>query len=138
MNDFTTLPETWKSALNVSERMAECLAEVAGSSTAYVASGGGLAVARIAADLHVQRFYSSAVAISPLELRNFGLGSIESCVIFTARARHSDSSLAVAEAMRIRVKNLWVVTLLEEKDIPEDLPCNQFNFIILCSFGRGT
>ena len=121
MNNLATLPEIWKSALSASEGMAECLAEVTGSSTAYVASGGGLAVARIAADLHVQRLYSSAVAISPLELRNFGLGSIESCVIFTARARHSDSSLAVAEATRIRVKNLWVVTLLEERDIPEDL-----------------
>jgi len=121
MSNLTTLPEIWKSALSVSGRMAECLVEVAGSSTAYVASGGGLAVARIAADLHVQRLHSPAVAISPLELRNFGLGSIESCVIFTARARHSDSSLAVAEAARIRVKNLWVVTLLEEKDISEDL-----------------
>jgi fructoselysine-6-P-deglycase FrlB-like protein len=130
MSDFTTLPymkeltslaETWKSTLNASERMSDCLAEVAGSSTAYVASGGGLAVAQIAADLHVQRFSSLAIAISPLELSNFGHGSIKSCVIFTARARHFDSSLAVAEATRIRVKNLWVVTLLEKKDIPEDL-----------------
>jgi len=121
MCNFTALSETWKNALNVNEKMTDCLAEIAGNSTVYVASGGGLAVARIAADLHVQRFYSSAMAISPLELRSFGPGSIESCVIFTARARHYDSSLAVAEAARIRVKNLWVVTLLEEKDIPEDL-----------------
>lgn len=130
MNDFTTLPymkelaslnETWKSALSTSEKMADCLVEVMGGATAYVASGGGLAVARIAADLHIQRFCSPAIAISPLELRNFGPCSIESCVIFTARARHSDSSLAVAEAARICVKNIWVITLLEKKDIPEDL-----------------
>jgi len=121
MKELTSLVETWKSALSVFERMSDCLAEIAGGSTVYVASGGGLAVAQIAADLHVQRFCSPAAAISPLELCNFGSGSIESCVIFTARARHSDSSLATAEAGRIRVKNLWIVTLLEEKDIPEDL-----------------
>jgi len=130
MNNFSTLPymkeldslvETWKSALSAFEKMADCLEEIAGSSTAYVASGGGLAVAQIAADLHIQRLGSPATAISPLGLSNFGPGSIESCVIFTARARHFDASLAVAEAARMCVKNLWVITLLEEKDIPENL-----------------
>ena len=130
MSDITTLPymeqlaglaETWKCALSASEKMADCLAEFAGGLTAYVAAGGGLVVAHIAADLHVQRLCSPAVAISPLGLGNFGSGSIESCVIFTARARHFDVSLAVAEAARIRVKNLWLITLLDEKEITEDL-----------------
>jgi len=130
MSDLTTLPyikelaglaETWKSALAATERMTDCLAEASRGSTAYVASGGGLAAAQIAADLHVQRLFSPAVAISPLELSNFGPGSIDSCVIFTARARHFDSAFAAAEAVRIRVKNLWVITLLEEKDVPEEL-----------------
>ena len=121
MKELAGLVQTWKSALSAFERMADCLEEVAGSSTAYIAAGGGLAVAQIAADLHVQRLCSPATAISPLGLSNFGPGSIESCVVFTARARHFDASLAVAEAARICVKNLWVITLLEEKDIPEDL-----------------
>jgi len=121
MKELDGLVGTWKTALGAFCKISDCLAEVSGGSTAYVASGGGLAVAQIAADLHLQRFCSPAVAVSPLGLGNFGPGSIESCVIFTARARHSDSSLAATEAARIRVKNLWVVTMLEEGDIPEEL-----------------
>ena len=130
MSDFTMFPyikelsnltETWKNAIKTSERMVDCLSEIAGGSTVYTASGGGLAVAHIAADLHNQRLFSPAAAITPLDLSNYCPGSIESCVIITARARHSDSSLAVAEATRIRVKNLWVITLLDEIDIPEDI-----------------
>ena len=63
--------------------------------TVYVGSGGALAVARLAADLHVRSTGQLAVAMTPLEAATATVSPDTGLVLFSARGRNPDAALAV-------------------------------------------
>lgn len=120
--EILSLARTWESVRSSSvSSLSSCVEAVAGTSTAYVASGGALAVAQLASDLHSERLGALSRAVTPLALAGFGPGSIQSCVIFSARARHQDVAFAVEQADRLDVDRVFMVTMLRADEVPQPI-----------------
>lgn len=116
--EIGSLSSTWERVRSEQiEPLLSCVEAVAGTPTAYVASGGAFAVAQLASDLHSDRLGGLSRAVTPLTLAGLGPGSIQSCVIFSARARHQDVAFAVEQADRLDVDQVFMVTLLGEHEI---------------------
>lgn len=86
----------------------------------YVGSGGALAVAQLAADLHEAQGHSLARAATPLELMGAASVHEAAVMIFTASGRHPDASAAVAAASRAHAEPLVVVTQRPRAQLPPD------------------
>lgn len=120
--EIHSLSATWRTVrLESVDTLLQCIEAVAGTSTAYVASGGALAVAHLASDLHSDRLGALSRAVTPLALAGLGSGAIQSCVIFSARARHQDVVFAVEQADRLDADQVVMVTLLGEHEIAPEI-----------------
>jgi hypothetical protein len=69
------------------------------ASCVFVGSGGALSVAQVASQLHERRYRRLTRAMTPLELTNLPFGLNAGCVIFSSRARHSDTAVAARTAI---------------------------------------
>ncbi len=87
----------------------------------HVGSGGALAVARLAADLHNRSEGHLAAAMTPLEASTAGLSGQTGLVLFTARGRNPDAALAIKTARRRGASHLGVVTSRERDELPPAL-----------------
>lgn len=87
----------------------------------YVGSGGALAVARLAADLHVRSTGELAVAMTPLEAATAPLSPGTGVVLFSARGRNPDAALAISSARLRGSLHLGVVSARARADLPPAL-----------------
>ena len=88
----------------------------------YVGSGGALGVARLAAELHENRTRRLARAATPLELVRTAPPAEHAVVLFSAGARHPDSSLAAHAALRSGADPVVLVTHREASELPKGFP----------------
>lgn len=87
----------------------------------FVGSGGALAAARLAADLHVEQFGSPALATTPLHAATTPYSSSVGLVLFTARGKHPDSAMAVRAARFRGAAHIAIVSAQRREDLPPDL-----------------
>ena len=78
----------------------ELLVRAMSRSALYVGSGGALAVARLAADLHEHRTRTLARTATPLELAGLLPVADSAVIMFSASARHPDALTAIRVAVR--------------------------------------
>ena len=90
-------------------------------SVVFVGSGGALAVARFAADLHMRATGELAVGTTPLEATTTPLGPDVGLVLFSAGGRNPDAALAVSGARARGARSVGVVTCRSAADLPRDL-----------------
>lgn len=80
--------------------LAPALRNLAGRSCNVVASGGAVAAARLAADLHTETLGGPATAVSPLMFVGSRRAALPTAtLLLSARARHPDTNLACAVAL---------------------------------------
>lgn len=105
------LGETYRDALTTDlDQLRALLAAVGTRPCVFVGSGGALAVARFAAELHERRTRTFARSATPLELRTL-LPSLDAAmVIFSAGARHADTRRAIQLAARAGIAPIGLVT----------------------------
>lgn len=120
-DELGELPTTYQRSLVDAD--ADALAEVvrAAGPMLYVGSGGALAVAQLAADLHTRATGDLARAVTPLEAASTSLKPDTGLVLFTARGRHPDARLAIDAARTRGVRHLGVVTTRPRQELPEPL-----------------
>jgi hypothetical protein len=89
--------------------------------TIFVGSGGALAVARLAADLHISTTGDLAVAMTPLEAVSANLASSCGLVLFTASGKHPDAALALQAARARGASHLGIVSGRTRDELPASL-----------------
>jgi len=88
-----------------------------GGAAVFVGSGGALAVAKLASDLHQSVAHQSSMAKTPLQLAAGGLRPDNSVFIFSAGARNPDTAMAVQASLRSGCATT-VITRQDESRIP--------------------
>jgi hydroxymethylpyrimidine pyrophosphatase-like HAD family hydrolase len=101
--------------------MADLVRDISGHPALFVASGGALAVAGLAADLHLRQTGAMARAITPLELASAPRPRDGVAVLFSASARHPDVQLGVAAAVAAQYRCVGLVTLRREDELSPEL-----------------
>ncbi|HQZ36155.1 MAG TPA: hypothetical protein PK020_17135 [Ilumatobacteraceae bacterium] len=87
----------------------------------YVGSGGALAVARLAAELHTRSTGELAVAATPLEAATSALAPTTGVVLFSARGRHPDAAMAINSSRARGAAHLGVVSARTRAELPPSL-----------------
>lgn len=118
--ELCELPETYERCLSADVGDIADVVLRAGP-TVYVGSGGALAAATLAADLHTASTGTLAVAMTPLEAATARLDGDVGLVVFTARGRHPDASMAVEAARARGCTHLGVVTGRQRQELPQAL-----------------
>jgi len=121
--ELLQLPATYRRALDADASVADAVADAvrAPGPTVYVGSGGALAVARLAADLHIRATGHLAVATTPMDSATSWLSPDTGLVLFTARGRHPDAALAITSARARGAAHLGVVSARARGDLPPSL-----------------
>lgn len=117
-------------------RLAGALQEARHRPTVYVGSGGALAVARLAADVHEAQAGSFARAATPLELLGMPSVAERAVVLFTASARHPDASAVASTALRSHARPAVVVTHRDRDELPAAFASPRLDVITLPSLMR--
>lgn len=118
--ELLELPQTYSSCLATDvEAFADVL--LGTGPMVFVGSGGALAAATLAADLHMASTGALGVAMTPLEASTARLDPDVGLVVFTARGRHPDASMAIEAARRQGCSHLGVVTGREREELPAPL-----------------
>jgi hydroxymethylpyrimidine pyrophosphatase-like HAD family hydrolase len=102
--------------------LAQALSATSRRQATYVGSGGALGVARLAAELHENRTHKLARAATPLELVRMAPLAEHAVVLFSAGARHPDSSLAALSALRRGANPVILVTHRKVSELPKGFP----------------
>ncbi len=120
-SELLELPETYRSV--VESDVGEAVAAVVRVQRPmlYVGSGGALAVARLAADLHTRSTGELAVAVTPLEAATSALSPSTGVVLFSARGRHPDAGMAINSSRVRGAAHLGVVSARSRADLPPSL-----------------
>lgn len=117
--ELALLETTFRLAMNadVSALRAAC-EQLTGRNGLYVASGGALAVARLAADLH--EFYGGGISksLTPLALSGSPPLLDAGIVMFSARGRHPDARSTVESALSGDFRPAVLLTLRSPEDLP--------------------
>jgi hypothetical protein len=87
----------------------------------FVASGGGIAAAEFAADLHTRATGGLARAMTPLEFAGMPVTTDVGVMLLSARARHPDVVLAAFAARRGGHRPIGLLTLEEPANLPPRL-----------------
>jgi hydroxymethylpyrimidine pyrophosphatase-like HAD family hydrolase len=126
------LPETYEWARETDlAGLREALHAARGKKTFYVGSGGALAVARLAADLHTAVSSEAGVAATPLEYLRMSSVSNQALVLFTASGRHPDAAAVVKAALRGRAHPVVVVTHRDSDDLPPEVSAKPASVVTL-------
>jgi hypothetical protein len=120
-NKVAELPSTYAAVLASDAAAAVADAVRVHRPMVFVGSGGALAVARLAADLHIRTTGQLARAMTPLESATAELGPEVGLVLFSARGRHPDAALAVSSARLRAAQHLAVVSCRTRDELPEAL-----------------
>jgi hypothetical protein len=108
---------------------------VRGHSLFAVGSGGTMPVAEHAADLHHRVTGKFALAVTPLRFVELaGRTSNAALIIFSARAKHPDTGLAITHALTLGIP-VVVVTQREQSDL--ESPMTEPGVTIVTVPGRG-
>jgi hypothetical protein len=98
--------------------LADLVARLTGRQAIFVGSGGALAVAELAAELHRARTGDLSLAATPLELAGLMPVRDGAVIMFSARGRHPDARTAIAAALAGRCDPVAVVTHREAEELP--------------------
>src|ERR1700730_2305079 len=102
-----------------------------GQPALFVGSGGNLAVARLAADLHERSTRMVARAVTPLELAGLPPSMEAGLMIFSAAARNPDARLAVRVATSGTYRPAALVTLRRPSDLPTQITASPIEIVTL-------
>lgn len=119
--EIAELPATYQSVMNARIGGAVAAAVTGSRPMVFVGSGGALAVARLAADLHTRSTGELAVATTPLEAATAPLNPRVGVVLFSARGRHPDAALTISAARARGSEHLGVVTCRRREELPPAL-----------------
>ena len=119
--ELKELPSTYKAVResSIAQEVAEAVR--ANLPLLHVGSGGALAVAQLAADLHIHSTGHLAAPMTPLGASTANLSRQTGLVLFTARGRNSDAALAIKTARRRGAAHLGVVTSRTRDQLPAPL-----------------
>ncbi len=119
--ELKELPSTYEAAREHS--VAQAVAETvrANLPLLHVGSGGALAVAQLAADLHIRSTGHLATPMTPLRASTAHLSRQTGLVLFTARGRNPDAALAIKTARGRGAAHLGVVTSKTRDQLPAPL-----------------
>lgn len=118
VDELSRLEETYRRALHLDVgALAELHSAGAGQPVLFVASGGALAVAQVAADQHLGAYGDAALAITPLALVGEATVRKAAVVVISARAAHPDVAFALRAA---RSRHNYPISLVTHRPI-EDL-----------------
>ena len=117
-NELSELPETYAAtrAVGLTEGIRAALD--ANRPMVFVGSGGALAAARLAADLHMYSTGHLAAAMTPLEASTARLRSTTGLVLFTARGRNPDAKLAIKAARLRGAEHMAVISATPRNALP--------------------
>lgn len=87
----------------------------------FAGSGGALAAARLAADLHTSESGAAAVATTPLSAATTAYAPDVGLVMFTARGRHPDAAMTVRAGRLRGASHLAVVSARRRDELPPEL-----------------
>jgi len=116
-DELGMLAETYQRALGFDiGGFVELRAAIAGQPTLFVASGGALAVAELAAERHAVVHGQIATAVTPLSLVGEGTIRHAAVVAISARAAHPDIGFALRAA---RIRHNYPVGLVTQRSVEE-------------------
>lgn len=116
--ELDRLEATYRQSLTLDvAALADLHAATAGQPTLFVASGGGLASAQIAADRHTATHGELSVALTPLALVGEATVRRAGVVVISARAAHPDVGFALRAA---RLRHNYPVSLVTHRS-PDEL-----------------
>lgn len=119
--ELATLPDTYVAGSQVVDLEPIRAVLSYGGPLVFAGSGGALAVAQLAADLHTARTGELALAATPLSLATASHNPDVGLVLFSARGRHPDGALVVNAARMRGATHLGLVTTRNRVDLPESL-----------------
>jgi hypothetical protein len=115
--ELERLAHTYTKALRFDiGNLVEFNSTIAGQSALFVASGGGLAVAQLAAERHIALHGELATAVTPLTLVGEGTVRHAAVIAISARAAHPDVSFALRAA---RTRHNYPVALVTHRRVDE-------------------
>jgi hypothetical protein len=121
LTELSQLPQTYETCRTTDAVSAITDAVRVPGPMLYVGSGGALALARLAADLHIASTGDLALAVTPIEAATIDVAPDAGLVLFTARGRHPDAGLAIRAARARGARHLGVVSARERSELPEAL-----------------
>ena len=135
--EINELPVTYGRTLSSS--VAEEMGTVLGHNgpMVFVGSGGALAAARLAADLHIHATGHMASAMTPLEASTSHLSPQTGVVLFSARARNPDAALTIRTAKLRGAVHLGVVSTRGRESLPKALASEDLHIAALPSSPDG-
>jgi hypothetical protein len=119
--ELAELPSTYAAVLAADARDQVAAAVCSQRPMMYVGSGGALAVARLAADLHMSQTGELAVAVTPLEAASSAMVPTVGVVLFSARGRNPDATFTIAAARTRGAQHMAVVTTRSRSELPPAL-----------------
>jgi hypothetical protein len=122
--ELLELPATYRTVVEADVREAVANVVRVQRPMLYVGSGGALAVARLAAELHTRSTGELAVAATPLEAATSALSPTTGVVLFSARGRHPDAAMAISSSRARGAAHLGVVSARTRAELPPSLSAN--------------
>lgn len=119
--ELRRLSDIYRGTRDGNGQLDELVKSVAVRPTCFVGSGGALAVATVAADLHRRRTGRVALALTPLQAARGGLLREAGIVVFSAGARHPDTALAIDAGRLGGYRPIYLVTCRDPAEIPRRL-----------------
>ena len=135
--EISELPATYSGTLgsSVAEEMAMVLRH--NGPMVFVGSGGALAAARLAADLHIHKTGHLATAMTPLQAATSCLSAQTGVVLFSARAGNPDATLTIKAAKLRGADHLGVVSTKRRDSLPTPLASKDVHVATLPSSPDG-
>lgn len=103
----------------------------------FVGSGGALAVARLAADLHARTTGQVGISLTPLEATTTPFLPNTGFVLFSAKGRNPDAALAITAGRNRGNNPLAVVTCRSREDLPPALNNKRVRVVTIASSPDG-
>lgn len=116
--ELAALPKTYATVPQSIDVGAARSALTYGGPLVFAGSGGALAVAQFAADLHTAMTGELAFAASPLALASAAHNADVGLVLFSARGRHPDGALVVEAARTRGAAHIGLITTRLRDELP--------------------
>lgn len=117
--ELLSLPSVYATSLGLETCLARVVAELGDRPVCFVGSGGALAVAEFARDLHRRATGHLAVSMTPLEVARGGLLRNTGLVVFSASGRNPDAALALEAGRSGGYRPLGLVTCRPRPELPD-------------------
>ena len=117
--EVAEIPTTFRNALNSSIARSLIRALRHDGPTVFVGSGGALAAAQFAADLHTYATGHLATAMTPLQFAAAKLNSQSGLVLFSARGSNPDAALTIRAAKSRDMSHIGLLTARPRHELPK-------------------